>query len=85
MNDKYNPIDITWEDFETYLPDYQFDEKQIQFFKDTLEMILHNRNTSKVTCFGTRCGIGKSTMIHTLENGSQNLVTTIIIEILRIM
>lgn len=40
MNDKYNPIDITWEDFETYLPDYQFDEKQIQFFKDTLEMIL---------------------------------------------
>ena len=66
MNDKYNPIDITWEDFETYLPDYQFDEKQIQFFKDTLEMILHNRNTSKVTCFGTRCGIGKSTMIHTL-------------------
>lgn len=38
MNDKYNPINITWEDFETYLPDYQFDEKQIQFFKDTLEM-----------------------------------------------
>ena len=25
---------LTWEDFETYLPQYEFDEKQIEFFKD---------------------------------------------------
>lgn len=63
-NDKEGKI--TWEDFETYLPTYEFDEKQIEFFKNTLDIILHNRNTNKVTCFGERCGIGKSTMIHTL-------------------
>ena len=63
-NDKEGKI--TWEDFETYLPTYEFDEKQIEFFKNTLDIILHNRNTKKVTCFSERCGIGKSTMIHTL-------------------
>ena len=59
-------VNITWDDFKTYLPNYKFDEKQMEFFKNTLESILHNRNTNKVTCFGARCGIGKSTMIHTL-------------------
>ena len=59
-------VNITWDDFKIYLPNYKFDEKQMEFFKNTLESILHNRNTNKVTCFGARCGIGKSTMIHTL-------------------
>lgn len=58
-------IELTWEDFETYLPQYDFDEKQMQFFKDTFEIITHNRDTNKVTCFSNRCGIGKSTFIHT--------------------
>lgn len=62
---KRNKPELTYEDFETYLPQYDFDEKQIQFFKDTFEIITHNKNTSKVTCFSTRCGIGKSTFIHT--------------------
>lgn len=56
---------IIYDDFKTYLPSYDFDEKQLQFFKDTFEIITHNRNTSKVTCFSQRCGIGKSTFIHT--------------------
>lgn len=56
---------ITYKDFETYLPTYDFDDKQIQFFKDALETIVTNTDTSKVTCFSTRCGIGKSTFIHT--------------------
>lgn len=56
---------LTWDDFETYLPEYGFDEKQMQFFKDTFEIITINRNTDKVTCFANRCGIGKSTFIHT--------------------
>ena len=56
---------LTWEDFETYLPDYDFDEKQMDFFKDTFEIITTNRDTDKVTCFANRCGIGKSTFIHT--------------------
>ena len=30
-------IKMTYEDFETYLPQYKFDEKQIQFFKDSFE------------------------------------------------
>ena len=37
-------IEMTYEDFETYLPEYNFDEKQIQFFKDTFEIIIHNRD-----------------------------------------
>ncbi len=37
----------------------------MQFFKDAFEIITHNRNTNKVTCFSNRCGIGKSTFIHT--------------------
>lgn len=57
--------ELLWDDFETYLPQYKFDEKQIQFFKDAFETITHNRDTSKVTCFSPRCGIGKSTFIHT--------------------
>lgn len=56
---------ITYKDFETYLPTYDFDDKQIQFFKNALETIVTNTDTSKVTCFSTRCGIGKSTFIHT--------------------
>lgn len=56
---------ITYKDFETYLPTYDFDDKQIQFFKDAIETIVTNTDTSKVTCFSTRCGIGKSTFIHT--------------------
>ena len=55
----------TNDDFETYLPQYSFDDKQIQFFKDTFEIITHNKDTNKVTCFSQRCGIGKSTFIHT--------------------
>lgn len=58
-------INMTWEDFETYLPKYQFDEKQIDFFKDAFEILTHNKDTNKVTCFSSRCGIGKSTLIHT--------------------
>lgn len=58
-------VRLTYNDFETYLPSYKFDEKQIQFFRDTFEIIIHNRDTSKVTCFSQRCGIGKSTFIHT--------------------
>lgn len=60
-----NKTELTYDDFETYLPQYDFDEKQIQFFKDTFEIITHNRDTNKVTCFSQRCGIGKSTFIHT--------------------
>lgn len=58
-------IEMKYDDFETYLPQYKFDKKQIQFFKDTFEIITHNRDTNKVTCFSQRCGIGKSTFIHT--------------------
>ena len=57
--------ELLWDDFTTYLPQYKFDEKQLQFFKDAFEIIISNRDTSKVTCFSTRCGIGKSTLIHT--------------------
>ena len=57
---------LTWDDFETYLPEYGFDEKQMQFFKDTFEIITTNRDTSKVTCFADRCGIGKSTFLKTV-------------------
>ena len=60
-----NRTKLLWDDFTTYLPQYKFDEKQLQFFKDAFEIIISNRDTSKVTCFGTRCGIGKSTFIHT--------------------
>lgn len=60
-----NKSELTWEDFVTYLPKYNFDEKQMEFFKDTFETIISNRDTSKVTCFSQRCGIGKSTFIHT--------------------
>lgn len=60
-----NKSELTWEDFATYLPQYNFDEKQMEFFKDTFETIISNRDTSKVTCFSQRCGIGKSTFIHT--------------------
>ena len=28
-------IEMKYDDFETYLPQYKLDEKQIQFFKDT--------------------------------------------------
>lgn len=58
-------IELTYDDFTTYLPQYKFDEKQLQFFKDAFEIIISNRDTSKVTCFSPRCGIGKSTFIHT--------------------
>lgn len=60
-----NRNNLTWKDFETYLPQYDFDEKQIEFFKDTFETVIKNKDTSKVTCFSPRCGIGKSTFIHT--------------------
>lgn len=59
-------IELTYEDFQTYLPQYGFDEKQIEFFKETFEIIMNNRDTSKVTCFAARPGIGKSTFIKTL-------------------
>lgn len=56
--------ELTYEDFETYLPEnYDFDEKQKQFFKDVFEIIIHNRDTEKVTCFADRPGIGKTTLI----------------------
>lgn len=56
---------LLWDDFSTYLSEEKFDKKQIQFFKDAFEIITHNKNTNKVTCFSSRCGIGKSTFIHT--------------------
>lgn len=55
--------ELTYEDFESYLPQYDFDEKQITFFRETFEIIMHNKDTSKVTCFANRPGIGKSTLI----------------------
>lgn len=58
-------VTLMWEDFETYLPQYDFDEKQMKFFKDTFEIVTQNRDSNKVTCFSPRCGIGKSTFIHT--------------------
>ena len=58
--------ELTYEDFETYLPQYEFSENQRRFFKETFEIIMHNRDTSKVTCFADRPGIGKSTLIKTL-------------------
>lgn len=58
-------VTLMWEDFETYLPQYDFDEKQMEFFKDTFEIVAKNRDSNKVTCFSPRCGIGKSTFIHT--------------------
>lgn len=58
--------ELTWDDFETYLPEnYKFDEKQIEFYKMVFEILIHNKDTSKVTCFGGRPGIGKSTLIKT--------------------
>lgn len=56
-------VDITWKDFETYLPQYDFDEQQMAFFKDTIDMLVHNRDTNKITALAMRCGIGKSTLI----------------------
>ena len=56
-------VDITWKDFETYLPQYDFDEQQMEFFKDTVDMLVHNRDTNKITALAMRCGIGKSTLI----------------------
>ena len=58
-------IKLLWDDFTTYLPQNKFDEKQIQFFKDAFEIVTNNKDTNKVTCFSSRCGIGKSTFIHT--------------------
>lgn len=55
--------ELTYEDLETYLPEYDFNEKQKQFFKVTFEIIMNNKDTSKVTCFADRPGIGKSTLI----------------------
>lgn len=60
-----NRTELLWDDFTTYLPQHNFNEKQTQFFKDAFEIITHDRNTNKVTCFSPRCGIGKSTFIHT--------------------
>ena len=34
-----NNVELTYEDFETYLPQYEYDEKQKQFFKETFEII----------------------------------------------
>ena len=58
--------ELTYEDFETYLPEsYEFDAKQIEFYKMVFDILIHNKDTSKVTCFGGRPGIGKSTLIKT--------------------
>ena len=57
--------EITYDDFKTYLPQYKYDDKQINFFKETFETVMHNKDTSKVTCFACRPGIGKSTFIKT--------------------
>lgn len=55
-----------YEDFKEYLPqDREYHEKQELFFKNTFEIIAKNDNTSKVTCFAARPGIGKSTFINT--------------------
>ncbi len=61
----YEKTKLTYGDFTIYLPEYDFDDNQLQFFKDTFEIITTNRDTEKVTCFSPRCGIGKSTFIHT--------------------
>lgn len=55
---------ITYKDFENYLPNREYDEKQLEFFKNAFEIITTNTDTTKVTCFGGRCGIGKSTFIN---------------------
>lgn len=58
-----NKSKLTYEDFKAYLPDYNFDDKQLMFFEETFETIIHNKDTSKVTCITDRPGIGKSTFI----------------------
>ncbi|WP_313184786.1 hypothetical protein [Lacrimispora sp.] len=58
-----NKSKLTYEDFKTYLPDYNFEDKQLMFFEETFETIIHNKDTSKVTCIADRPGIGKSTFI----------------------
>ena len=62
-NSRQKDIELSYEDFESYLPQYDFDERQIKFFKEAFEIIMHNKDTSKVTCFASRPGIGKSTLI----------------------
>ena len=64
--------EITWEDFKTYLPKHDFDKKQIDFFQNALDYIVHRKNTTKVSCFCGRCGIGKSTMIHIYIGGKNH-------------
>lgn len=54
---------MTYDDFATYLPNHPFSKEQLEFFEDTFNQIMENRDTSKVTCFADRPGIGKSTFI----------------------
>lgn len=56
---------LKYKDFESYLPEFDFHNKQIQFFKDAFEIVTNNRDTNKVTVIPARCGIGKSIFIKT--------------------
>lgn len=56
-------LDMGYGCFMSYLPDYEFDDKQQEFFENTFKEIMSNKDTSKVTCFASRPGIGKSTFI----------------------
>jgi len=59
-----NKTKLKYDDFKTYLPDRNYNSKQLDFFKDTFGILTTNRDTSKVTCICGRCGIGKSTFIN---------------------
>lgn len=54
-----------YEDFIEYLPKRTFHEKQEKFFRNTFDVVTQNNDTTKVTCFAARPGVGKSTFINT--------------------
>lgn len=58
--------DQEFNNFCAYLPDYDFDDRQMQFFRDAFELVMYNHDTQKVSCLAGRCGIGKSTFIKAL-------------------
>ena len=61
-----NSKDQEFNDFCAFLPDYDFDDRQMQFFRDAFELVMYNHDTQKVSCLAGRCGIGKSTFIKAL-------------------
>lgn len=55
-----------YEDFLEYLPKQRtFHEKQEEFFRNTFDVVTQDNDTTKVTCFAARPGVGKSTFINT--------------------